>query len=120
MGRIDENTTHNAKLGYYISNGSFGTYQEVHLYPCRGEKNLNGWDDYVYIGAEETSDPLRTRENRKWDAFEMNDLHQTETSNETEAPTGFTHRGTCVVYNNGETKDIKVYLGTGFQYKVVD
>jgi hypothetical protein len=32
----------------------------------------------------------------------------------------YTSLGTNVVYNNGETSDIKTYVGAGFKYQLVD
>jgi hypothetical protein len=70
MGPITGDTRFNAKLAYYtVKNGkNGGTYNEVHLYPTRGEKNLNGWDEIVNI--EDEVDENRTPENQEWSAFE--------------------------------------------------
>ena len=55
-------------------------YHEVHIYPARGEKNLDGWDEYVNV--EDNVDVSRDIEDREWDVFELNNLHLIETQNE--------------------------------------
>lgn len=51
LGSITENFKQNAKLGYYVNNGNqdYSVYNEVHLYPLRGDNNLNGWDTVVSL-----------------------------------------------------------------------
>lgn len=112
MGPITQPTSQNAKLGYFLTQtGAPTIYQEVHMYPARGKKNLNGWDDYVNL--EEGVDVNRTPLSQTWEAFEINNLHETETHNELHSAK-FSHLGTNIIYYNGVTSDMKTYLGAGF------
>ena len=54
VGPITEDGRFDTKLAYYISQNrkDGATYHEVHLYPARGENNLNGWTDIVNVEEE--------------------------------------------------------------------
>jgi len=63
MGPILDCSIQTTKLAYFINkNGeNNAVYNEVHLYPARGENNLNGWTEVV--NEEENIDASRTPEN---------------------------------------------------------
>ena len=62
MGSISDCSRSTTKLAYFTKNKSnSGVYNEVHLYPARGENNLNGWTEVV--NEEENIDANRTPEN---------------------------------------------------------
>jgi len=98
LGPITDETTRGVKLGYYTNSGNW-VYNEVHLYPERGENNLEGWTEILEVDKNGV-DPTRTPENQLWTAFEFNKLHEIETAAELDSA-WFTYLGTNVVYNNG-------------------
>jgi len=70
------------------------------MFPERGEENLDGWDTVLNLN-DEGIDGSRTMENQLWTAFEINNLHETETMTELEGC--YSYLGTNMIYNNGVT-----------------